>query len=206
MSRAVVVALPNRYLSAPGHNPDVKLLLEAFQMALAAWGLRPEAAMLRAQMVARLLTAAASPFLAAWLAAQRAAAAVALPAAAEVQQQPWTDGPPPVVQCLVPATTSLTQAGGLHRMLLRGHTAPLNAMLLSPSGIDLVTGRPTSSAATSTLGMIAVAGCLFPILKIQLNHDFMSWINQQATRRVGCVSGTWSWGTAHACWPGTAAP
>lgn len=32
------------------------------------------------------------------------------------------------------------QAGGLQRMLLRGHTAPLTALLLSPTGTDLVTG------------------------------------------------------------------
>lgn len=132
-----------RYLSAPGHNPDVKLLLEAFQMALAAWGLRPEAAMLRAQMVSRLISASGSAFLTAWLAQQRAAAAaaVALPAVSELKQQHlWGGKRPPLVQCLVAATASLTQAGGLHRMLLRGHASPLTSMLLSPSGIDLVTG------------------------------------------------------------------
>jgi hypothetical protein len=140
----------NRYLSAPGHHPDVKLLLEAFQMALAAWGLRPEAAMLRAQMVARLITASDSAFLRAWLSRQRAAASAEAspPAASEQQQQQqqqqgraWGGEPsPPRVQCLVAETASLTQAGGLHRMLLRGHTAPLTCMLLSPTGIDLVTG------------------------------------------------------------------
>lgn len=115
-------------------------------MALAAWGLRPEAAMLRAQMVARLITASDSSFLRGWLSRQRAAASAEAsdPAASEQQRQQersWGGEPsPPRVQCLVAETASLTQAGGLHRMLLRGHTAPLTCMLLSPTGIDLVTG------------------------------------------------------------------
>jgi len=129
-----------RYLSAPGHNLDVKLLLEAFQMALAAWMLRPEAAMLRAQMVARLLSFPESPYLASWLTAQHADAAEQQQQQQRQQQEEGHVGDPPAVRCLVPSTASLTQAGGLHRMLLRGHTAPLTAMLLTPSGIDLVTG------------------------------------------------------------------
>lgn len=113
-------------------------------MALAAWGLRPEAAMLGAQMASRLIAASESAYLSAWLARQRVAAEapVALPAVAEQQQQRWSVDQPPRVQCLVAATASLTQAGGLHRMVLRGHAAALTCMLLSPTGIDLVTGGP----------------------------------------------------------------
>lgn len=131
----------------------MKLLLEAFQMALAAWGLRPEAAMLRAQMASRLIAAAYdSAFLSSWLAQQRVAAdaAASLLADAEPQQQQETADQPPQVQCLVAATASLTQAGGLHRMLLRGHAAPLTCMLLSPTGIDLVTGEPVLAWSTAS--------------------------------------------------------
>lgn len=144
-----------RYLSAPGHNLDVKLLLEAFQMALAAWTLRPEAAMLRAQMVARLLSFPESPYLASWLAVQHADAAEQQ----QQQRQQQEEGPvggPPAVRCLVPSTASLTQAGGLHRMLLRGHAAPLTAMLLTPSGIDLVTGVDFVGLCFHTLPPLAL--------------------------------------------------
>ena len=125
-------------------------------MALAAWGLRPEAAMLRAQMVARLITASDSAFLRAWLSRQRAAASAEAsdPAASQQQRQQersWGREPsPPRVQCLVAETASLTQAGGLHRMLLRGHAAPLTCMLLSPTGIDLVTGAHQTSPCCPT--------------------------------------------------------
>lgn len=43
-------------------------------------------------------------------------------------------------QALVPRTPSLEQAGGLHRMVLRGHTAGISKVLLTPNGTDVVTG------------------------------------------------------------------
>lgn len=45
------------------------------------------------------------------------------------------------VRALTPRGMSLEQAGGLQRMTLRGHTAGLQKVLLSPSGIDVITGE-----------------------------------------------------------------
>ena len=44
-------------------------------------------------------------------------------------------------QALVPRTPSLEQAGGLHRMVLRGHSAGISKILLTPNGTDVVTGN-----------------------------------------------------------------
>ncbi len=44
------------------------------------------------------------------------------------------------MQCLLPKTPTLEQAGGLHRMVLRGHTGAILKTLLTPGGIDVITG------------------------------------------------------------------
>jgi hypothetical protein len=46
-------------------------------------------------------------------------------------------------RCLAPLSPSLEQAGGLQRLALRGHTAPVTKVLLTPSGTDAVTGGRT---------------------------------------------------------------
>ena len=38
------------------------------------------------------------------------------------------------------ARPSLEQAGGLQRMTLRGHTGGISKVLLTPGGIDVITG------------------------------------------------------------------
>lgn len=45
-----------------------------------------------------------------------------------------------IARALMPRTASLEQAGGLHRMVLRGHTGPIGKVLLTPGGTDVVTG------------------------------------------------------------------
>ena len=45
-----------------------------------------------------------------------------------------------IARALMPKTASLEQAGGLHRMVLRGHTGPVGKVLLTPGGTDVVTG------------------------------------------------------------------
>lgn len=40
---------------------------------------------------------------------------------------------------LMPRTPSLTQAGGVHRMTLRGHSAPIRRVVISPNGNDVIT-------------------------------------------------------------------
>ena len=42
--------------------------------------------------------------------------------------------------CLFTRTPSLEQAGGLQRMTLRGHTGGISKVLLTPGGIDVITG------------------------------------------------------------------
>ena len=42
--------------------------------------------------------------------------------------------------CLFTRTPSLEQAGGLQRMMLRGHTGGISKVLLTPGGIDVITG------------------------------------------------------------------
>lgn len=50
----------------------------------------------------------------------------------------------------------MEQAGGLQRMTLRGHTAGLQKVLLSPSGIDVITGgsAPTAACRTDQPGLL----------------------------------------------------
>ena len=58
-------------------------------------------------------------------------------------QQALTSGLP---RCLPPLTPSLDQAGGLQRLALRGHTAPVTKVLLTPSGTDAVTASADGTA------------------------------------------------------------
>lgn len=44
--------------------------------------------------------------------------------------------------CLFTRTPSLEQAGGLQRMTLRGHTGGISKVMLTPGGIDVITGAP----------------------------------------------------------------
>lgn len=58
-----------------------------------------------------------------------------------------------IARALMPRTASLEQAGGLHRMVLRGHTGPIGKVLLTPGGTDVVTGillLHTSAACSTT--------------------------------------------------------
>ena len=61
---------------------------------------------------------------------------------------------------MLAAVTS--QAGGLQRMLLRGHTAPLTALLLSPTGTDLVTGSACGELRVWCLDIGDWRGCRHP--------------------------------------------
>ena len=117
----------HRYLAAEGANPEVKLLLEAFQMSLSACLEHAGVPLLRSQMVGRLLAHAGTPFLRAWLCEQRLALATGSPMSG-------------VTVGLLPLSASLSQAGGLQRMILRGHTAGITKVLLSASGVDIITG------------------------------------------------------------------
>ena len=60
------------------------------------------------------------------------------------------------VRCLLPRSPSLEQAGGLHRMVLRGHTGGIMKVLLTSGGIDVITGE----GAGAQQGPCAREGCL----------------------------------------------
>ena len=92
----------------------------------------PGVPLLRSQMVGRLLAHATTPFLKDWSFMQRRARS-----ATTVATAPAT-GCNPVG--LVPLSPSLSQAGGLQRMILRGHAAGITKILLSPTGVDVITG------------------------------------------------------------------
>lgn len=64
------------------------------------------------------------------------------------------------VPCLYTRTASLEQAGGLQRMTLRGHTGGISKVLLTPGGIDVITGvHPQEQRAP---------GCCVPSLLVGL--------------------------------------
>jgi hypothetical protein len=54
------------------------------------------------------------------------------------------------VRCLETKTGSMEQAGGLQRMTLRGHTAGVQKVLLTPGGIDVITGGATHAVLAPT--------------------------------------------------------
>ncbi|KAL4430378.1 hypothetical protein ABPG77_002184 [Micractinium sp. CCAP 211/92] len=117
--------------------PDMKLILEAFQLSAAQAVAYPRApGLLRCLMAGRLVTAPLSPALQAWLAAQR--------------RRAYEDGRTALLsglpRCLVPLTPSLDQAGGLQRLALRGHTSAVTRVLLTPSGTDAVTASADGTA------------------------------------------------------------
>ncbi len=60
------------------------------------------------------------------------------------QQQQQMRASSNITKALMPKTASLEQAGGLHRMVLRGHSGPIHKVLLAPGGTDVVTGIPFS--------------------------------------------------------------
>lgn len=56
------------------------------------------------------------------------------------QQQQQMRASSNITKPLMPKTASLEQAGGLHRMVLRGHSGPIQKVLLAPGGTDVITG------------------------------------------------------------------
>lgn len=68
-----------------------------------------------------------------------------------------------IAKALMPKTASLEQAGGLHRMVLRGHSGPIQKVLLTPGGTDVVTGTllylsPLPLQAVTTLVSVSLIG------------------------------------------------
>lgn len=59
---------------------------------------------------------------------------------------------PESVCCLLPRSPSLEQAGGLHRMVLRGHTGGIMKVLLTSGGIDVITGEGAEAQQRACTG------------------------------------------------------
>eukprot|EP00891_Asterochloris_glomerata_P002441 jgi/Astpho2/2441/Aster-05689 len=140
---ASVVADFRRFLMVRT-DEEVKLLLEALQMSVSSCMQMPDVAMLRSQMLARLMTVprlqVGAPFelmspsvVQEWCMTQLDLAR---------QQAPG----PESVCCLLPRSPSLEQAGGLHRMVLRGHTGGIMKVLLTSGGIDVITASTDGTA------------------------------------------------------------
>ncbi|GAX79554.1 hypothetical protein CEUSTIGMA_g6995.t1 [Chlamydomonas eustigma] len=128
-----------RYLGMHEADADIKLILHAFMLSLGCCMEHPSASMLRHQMLSRLMAkVAAQPpadtrmsedtQLKRWYEEQAGMVAV--------------DGVLSAGQHLVhlmPRSATLEQAGGLHRMTLRGHTGSVRKVVISPNGRDVVT-------------------------------------------------------------------
>ena len=65
---------------------------------------------------------------------------------------------------------SLEQAGGLHRMVLRGHSAGINKVMLTPTGTDVVTGV-SSQLTTCLYDLLAEAPLLTMLSKLCVVGD-----------------------------------
>lgn len=126
-----------RYLQEAGgeESMDVKLLLQAFQLSLGAAMEHPTSRMMREQMLARLMAVANAGRLQEWFDDQTAKCAAESMLAVNTR-----------VLHLMPRTPSLTQAGGVHRMTLRGHSAPISRVAIAPNCCDVVTISEDGSA------------------------------------------------------------
>ncbi|KAG2499245.1 hypothetical protein HYH03_002824 [Edaphochlamys debaryana] len=118
------------------HTGDVRLLLQALQLSLSAVTQNPTARVLREQMLARLLIVAAGGRLQMWFENQFEACMVESAAAAAAGQ----------IVVLMPRSPSLEQAGGVHRMTLRSHTAPVRQVALAPVVCHIATASDDGTA------------------------------------------------------------
>ena len=134
------------------HDPQAKLILEAFQMSVGQAAAHPTLpGLLRCLTVARLTSAAAlHPDLQRWLGEQREAVYADARAAVAA-------GRP---RCLPPLNGCLDQAGGLQRLILRGHTGPVTKVLLTPPGTEAVTASADGTARVWDLE-IGVSGASY---------------------------------------------
>lgn len=126
-----VVSDFRRYLQNR-EDAEVKLLLQAFQLSLGCCVENPGSSMLREQMLGRTMEYIASigapPGLKGWYDDQYAKSYSVAARCAGVE---------PVH--LLPRTATLQQAGGLHRITLRGHGAAVRQMVISANAQDVIT-------------------------------------------------------------------
>lgn len=63
---------------------------------------------------------------------------------------------------LMPRTATLEQAGGLHRMTLRGNSGPVHKVVISPNGRDVVT---VSEDGTAQVWDMNVGDCVMQLAR-----------------------------------------
>ncbi|KAG2433079.1 hypothetical protein HYH02_012783 [Chlamydomonas schloesseri] len=114
---------------------EVKLLLQAFQLSLGAAMEHPTARMMREQMLARLMAVTAGGRLKEWYDEQTAKCAAEGMLAVNSR-----------LLHLMPRSPSLAQAGGVQRMTLRGHSAPVTRVAIAPNCTEVVTISEDGSA------------------------------------------------------------
>ncbi|KAK9809322.1 hypothetical protein WJX73_004674 [Symbiochloris irregularis] len=165
-----VVADFRRYLMANADD-DVKLMLDAYQMSVSACLQHPGVSLLRSQMVARLTAVRPHAF------KER-----------QVLPAPTDEQGGQKVRALRLKGMSMEQAGGLQRMTLRGHTAGLQKVLLSPSGIDVITASQDCTARVWDMEIgdcvLVMEGHTGPITSIALAGQLLLTSSQDSTVRV----------------------
>lgn len=114
---------------------DIKLLLRAFQISATASLDHPNLYILKEQMLARLMVAAMGTSLSSWYESARSECRLAVPHR-RARNMPVH---------LLPRTPTLEQAGGLQRLILKGHTEGVRKVMLVPNGTEVVTASADGS-------------------------------------------------------------
>jgi WD40 repeat protein len=135
----------------------VKALLLALQMSLSCCTQHPTIPMLWAQMLNRTMALAATGQfgMAAWHDAQ-------LSKWRQHAQRQKGSG----VLHLLARTSSLQQSGGLYRATLRGHTAQVKTVVISPSGQQVVTASSDGTAQVGRWRGMGAGGCGLCALRV----------------------------------------
>ena len=162
-----VVADYRRYLQHSNER-DVKVVLEAFQMSVGLVGEYKASGipgMLRCLMYGRLMTVPLSSKMQNWL----------------KQQEEWVKYEGSIAisagltRCLPPTTPSLDQAGGLQRLVFKGHKGPVTKVLLTPSGTEVISVSSDGSARLWDLEIgdcvLKMEGHIGPITDIDMSAD-----------------------------------
>eukprot|EP00803_Ostreobium_quekettii_P003137 evm.model.scf_1157.1 EVM.evm.TU.scf_1157.1 scf_1157:13492-23046(+) len=159
-----VVSDFRRYLTVK-EDADIKLLLRAFQMSAAASLDHPNLYILKEQMLSRLMVSAQHTNLGEWYETARAECWMAVPHR-RARNMPVH---------MLPRRPTLEQAGGLQRLILRGHTEAVKKVVLAPNGMEVITG---SSDAAIRVWDMEIGDCVLlleehqgPITSISISAD-----------------------------------
>lgn len=159
-------------------DSSVKLMLQALQMSMGACVAHPRVTMLWPQMLSRLAAVARNSELKDWY--DRHCQRYVEYASGRVGRH--------LVHLLARSAT-LEQAGGLHRMTLRGHKGPVLKVLICPSGQDVIT---VSTDGTLQVWDMDIGDCV-----MQLGNGREAYTTAQVAPFGNlCIAGTES-GACH---------